>query len=103
MIISIPLADAPPPGSVVQIEIDGRPPIALYNLDGEFHATDDTCTHGEASLAEGEICGDEIVCPYHMGAFAIRTGEVTMPPCAEALVTHAVSVSAELVRIEVTP
>lgn len=102
MMIEVPLAEAPAPDSVLQIAIEGGAPIALYNLDGAFYATDDTCTHGEASLAEGEISGDEIVCPFHMGAFDIRTGEVTMPPCAEALATHRVELSGDRIRIQVT-
>ncbi len=40
---------------VLQVELTGRPPIALYNLGGQVFATDDTCTHGNASLSEGEI------------------------------------------------
>ena len=37
------------------VEIDGYPPIAIYNLAGDFFATDDTCTHGNASMSEGDI------------------------------------------------
>ena len=77
-------------GEIRQVEIDGRAPVAIYNLNGEFFATDDTCTHGEASLAEGDIDGDSIVCPFHLGAFDIRTGEVTVPPCITPLRTYPV-------------
>jgi len=59
---------------------DGRE-IAIYHLDDGFHATDDLCSHGEAFLSDGEIEDGQIVCPYHMGAFDIRTGEATMAPC----------------------
>ena len=40
------------PGSVKRIEVDGLPPLAVYNLGGRFYVTDDTCTHGKASLAD---------------------------------------------------
>jgi nitrite reductase/ring-hydroxylating ferredoxin subunit len=63
----------------------GREPIAVYHIDGEFHATDDRCTHGDASLSEGEIEDGLIVCPHHAGAFCIRTGEARSAPCYEAL------------------
>jgi nitrite reductase/ring-hydroxylating ferredoxin subunit len=73
-----------------QVELDGREPIAIYNLDGEYFATDDTCTHGAASMAEGDIDGSEVYCPFHMGAFDIRTGEATVAPCSVPLKTYAV-------------
>ncbi len=73
-----------------QVELDGREPIAIYNLDGEYFATDDTCTHGAASMAEGDIDGSEVYCPFHMGAFDIRTGEATVAPCSVPLKTYEV-------------
>ena len=88
-------------GEIRQVEIDGREPIAIYNLNGEFYATDDTCTHGEASLAEGDIDGDSVVCPFHMGAFDIRSGEVTLPPCAVPLQTYPVSQRDDDLYIEI--
>jgi nitrite reductase/ring-hydroxylating ferredoxin subunit len=62
------------PGEMTYVEVDDEP-VCLINLDGEFHAISDTCTHEEASLSDGEIDGDEIECPLHGGAFNIRTGE----------------------------
>ena len=83
-----------------RFELDGRPPIAVYNLGGDYFATDDTCTHGEASLAEGDIEGDEIFCPFHMGAFNIRTGEATVPPCMKPLNSYLVRIVGDAVCIE---
>ena len=73
-----------------QVELGAREPIAVYNLDGEYFATDDTCTHGNASMAEGDIDGSEVYCPFHMGAFDIRTGEATVAPCSVPLKTYEV-------------
>ncbi|MFT4564989.1 MAG: p-cumate 2,3-dioxygenase ferredoxin subunit [Gammaproteobacteria bacterium] len=89
------------PNEIRQLIVDGRPPIAVYNLDGEYFATDDTCTHGDASLAEGDIDGDEIVCPFHMGTFDIRTGEACSAPCAFPLKTHTVRVDDDVIYIEI--
>jgi nitrite reductase/ring-hydroxylating ferredoxin subunit len=47
------------PGTVRRVEIDGDG-YAVYNIDGKFYVTDDRCTHGLASLAEGELQGDVI-------------------------------------------
>lgn len=68
------------PGSAIKVELPDHPPIAVFNIEGEFLAIDDTCTHGDASLAEGELFGEEIVCPFHSGTFCVRTGEATGYP-----------------------
>lgn len=80
------------PGSVKRIEVDGLPPLAVYNVGGAFYVTDDTCTHGKASLAEGYVEGKEIECPWHGGRFDIATGQPTCLPAMEAIATYAVSV-----------
>ena len=77
-------------GEVRQVDIgDGRV-LAVYRVDGQVYATDDLCTHGDASLADGEIEDGRIVCPYHMGTFDIRTGEAIGAPCSIAVRTHRV-------------
>ncbi len=58
---------------------------AVFNLDGHFYATQDECTHGPGSLADGFVMGCEIECPFHQGRFDIRTGRATAAPCTEAL------------------
>jgi nitrite reductase/ring-hydroxylating ferredoxin subunit len=62
-------------GEALQVRIEGRAPLAVYHVDGEFFVSDDTCTHGEASLSEGTVDGAEIECPWHSGKFCLRTGE----------------------------
>ena len=62
----------------------GNDPVALINLDGEFFALHDLCTHEDASLSDGEVIGDEIECPMHGGAFEIRTGIAGKFPCRGA-------------------
>ena len=62
-------------GEALQVHIEGRAPLAVYHVGGEFFVSDDTCTHGEASLSEGTVDGAEIECPWHSGKFCLRTGE----------------------------
>ncbi len=71
----------------IRLEVlpDGRR-LALYNLEGEIFATDDTCTHGQASLAEdGAVEGDMVECAWHGGRFKIKTGEACAMPCSDPL------------------
>ncbi len=62
-----------PVGGKKLVEIDGRA-IAVFNIDGAFHAIDDVCTHDGGPLAEGELIGCEIECPRHGARFDVRTG-----------------------------
>ena len=68
----------------------GNEAYAVFNLDGQFYATQDQCTHGPGSLAEGFVMGTEIECPFHQGRFDIRTGQPTAAPCIQALRTWTV-------------
>lgn len=84
------LETAVPEGGALRIEITGRPPIAVFRVRERFFVTDDTCTHGEASLSEGEIDADECVveCPWHSGAFELSSGKPCGAPCTIALRVH---------------
>jgi ferredoxin len=44
------------------------------NVDGEYYAIDGTCTHRGGPLAEGELAGAVLTCPWHLGQFDVRTG-----------------------------
>jgi nitrite reductase/ring-hydroxylating ferredoxin subunit len=79
-----------PLNSVRRVGLPGRPPLAVYNLNGRFLATDDRCTHGQASLSQGLVEDGSIVCPLHFGAFDIASGEPTAPPCSVRLKTYTV-------------
>ena len=73
--------DADTPARVPTATMD----YAVFELDGDYFVTQDLCTHGPGSLAEGFIEGSDIECPFHQGKFDIRTGRPSAPPCSEAL------------------
>ncbi len=91
-----------PPGEVVRVTEGVPAPIAVFNADGDFYAVDDTCTHQDASLADGWLEGCLIECPLHAAAFDLRTGEPTCPPAKQALRTHRVTVADDYIRLHVT-
>jgi len=69
------------------------PPVALFHTeDGELLAIDDTCTHQDASLADGWLEGCEVECPLHASRFDLRTGGVDAPPAKVGVRTHGVTV-----------
>src|SRR5262249_39015225 len=77
----------------------GAEPVCLYSLSGTIYATQDTCTHAQASLADGFIDGENIECPLHQALFHIRTGKVVGPPATEDLRTYQVKVEAGTVFV----
>ena len=87
-------------GTVRGVEI-GDQRLALYNIGGEFYATDDRCTHARASLSEGFIEGDAIECPLHSGRFHIPTGEPLSPPVRIAVCVYPVQVIDEEIYVQI--
>ncbi len=87
-----------PPGSRSVVDVDGVA-VAVFNLDGEYFAIEDTCTHDGGELASGEVDGEEIVCPRHGARFNIKTGAVTAPPAYSAVATFPVRVQAGWVEV----
>jgi 3-phenylpropionate/trans-cinnamate dioxygenase ferredoxin component len=79
-----------PAGEAVRIE--GDVPIAVFNVDGTLYAIDDTCTHQEASLADGWLEGCQVECPLHAACFDLRTGMPSGPPAKKPVRTHEVVV-----------
>jgi 3-phenylpropionate/trans-cinnamate dioxygenase ferredoxin subunit len=75
------------------VRLDVEVPIAVFNVRGELFAVDDTCTHQDASLADGYLEDDcTVECPLHASCFDLRTGEPTGPPARVPLRTHHVVV-----------
>ena len=93
------VSDVPDDGGLC-VEV-GAKKIGLFRLGGEIFAIDDTCTHADASLSQGDIEGDEVLCPLHQATFNIRTGEATGAPAYEDVATYEVRVSGDEVEVKV--
>lgn len=75
------------------LRLNTSPPIAVFHTeDGELFAIDDTCTHQDASLADGWVEGCEVECPLHASRFNLRTGSVHAPPAKLPVRVHDVTV-----------
>jgi ethylbenzene dioxygenase ferredoxin subunit len=85
-------ADQIPFDRPLKVELPGQRALAVYRVDGQIYVTDDSCTHATASLSEGEIDGDVIVCPVHFGEFHIPTGKARGFPACVDLRTYRVAV-----------
>lgn len=65
--------DEIPVGSSKEV-VAGDQVIALFNIDGKFQAMDGVCPHAGGPLAEGEISGNTVTCPWHGWQFDVTTG-----------------------------
>lgn len=83
------------PGESLRVD-DVSPPIALFRTeDGEVFALDDTCTHQDASLADGWVEDCAVECPLHASRFDLRTGAVDAPPAKRGVRSHAVTIEGD--------
>ncbi len=67
-----------------RVEHDGTA-YAVFLVGNRLYVTQEACTHGPGSLAEGIVDGEEVECPFHQGRFHIPTGQPTAPPCTDPL------------------
>lgn len=83
-----------------RFEVDGYT-LAIFNVAGEFFATDDVCTHGQSSLSEGYVEPDcAVECIAHMARFSLRTGEVLAPPATVPLTVYPTMVDGSNVLVQ---
>ena len=89
------------PGSVKTVIVSGKA-IAVANVDGEFFALDDACTHRGCSLGgEGMVEGKTLVCGCHGAKFDLTDGRVLALPATIPLKTYPVKIEGEEVLVEV--
>ena len=97
------VSEVPDPGKTL-VEVDGEM-VALFHVDGTWHAIDDVCTHDGGPLADGELRNHTISCPRHGAKFDIRTGAALTMPAVRPTRAHDVKVegSAVWVRLRAEP
>ena len=64
-------------GRIYQVE--GRA-VAVFNVEGAFHAIENTCPHVGGPLGEGDLRGAVVTCPWHQWPFDVTTGCLQRPP-----------------------
>ena len=60
-------------GEGVEVLIQGKP-IAIFKLEENFYAIDNLCPHRGGPLAEGDVKGATVSCPWHAWEFDVKTG-----------------------------
>ncbi len=63
------------PGSSFRFQLPDGAELALFNVNGEYYAIDNSCPHRGAPLSEGAVCGYVVECALHGWQFDLRSGE----------------------------
>ena len=88
------------PGDCVSFALPDGSELAVYNVDGEFYATENSCPHRGARLTDGVLCGHIVECGLHGWQFDVRSGECLTVP--DQIRTYQVQVENELIKIILT-
>lgn len=75
--------------------------LLVINSNDQLYAIEDLCTHDGGTLNEGEMEGEEIICPRHGARFCIRTGEATVPPAYEPIETFPVRIHEGMIEVNI--
>ena len=86
------------PGEYRVVDVDDVD-IAVFNLDGEYFAIEDVCTHDCGTLTGGCVENGRVVRPKHGAYFDIRTGNALTPPAYEPVATFPVRAEDGAVQI----
>jgi nitrite reductase (NADH) small subunit len=70
------------PGQGIVAEVNGKT-LAVFNVDGNFHAIDNTCIHRGGPLGEGDVDGNVVTCPWHGWQYNVATGACVNNPSAK--------------------
>jgi 3-phenylpropionate/trans-cinnamate dioxygenase ferredoxin subunit len=85
-------------GTVLRVDLEGEP-VAIARVAGEVFVVSDSCTHEEASLAEGFLDGRVIECPRHGACFDLCDGRVLSLPAVKALRTYPVRIEDDAIWV----
>ena len=96
--VKVATTDDLPPGDLMLVDLDGER-VVLANAGGRIYALAELCTHAECPLSEGELDGEELVCPCHGSRFNVKTGEALSLPAHEPLATYGVQIDGSDVLI----
>ncbi len=82
--------------------IVGGKKVAIANIDGEFFAIDDTCSHAQCSFgSEGFIDGSVVTCGCHGAQFDVTSGKVMSLPAVTDVASYPIKINGEDILVEI--
>jgi 3-phenylpropionate/trans-cinnamate dioxygenase ferredoxin subunit len=100
--VTVARTDEIAPGTVKVVRIDDEP-IGIANVDGEFYAFADVCTHDDGPVAEGTLEDHCIECPRHGARFDIRSGAVKQLPAVVPIPVYDLKVENGEIKVSAAP
>jgi nitrite reductase/ring-hydroxylating ferredoxin subunit len=88
-----------PSGACIRFELPDGDELAVYNVNGEYYATENFCPHKGAPLSDGTLCGHVVECGWHGWQFDVRTGQCLTVP--ETIKTYELKVEDGMLKVEV--
>ena len=86
------------PGACIRFELPDGDELAIFNVNGEYYATENFCPHKGALLSEGAVCGYVVECGWHGWQFDVRTGECLT--VRETIKTYQLTIEEGLVKVK---
>ena len=89
-------------GSAKRFDVDGQR-LCVVRIGDDFYVIDDTCSHADYSLSEGDVWEEEreLECPKHGSTFSLTTGEPQTLPATRPVPVYAVRVVGDDVMVTV--
>jgi nitrite reductase/ring-hydroxylating ferredoxin subunit len=79
------------PSSMKAVDVAGEK-VGIINIEGNYYAIGNVCTHMGGRLNEGTLEGFEVECPWHGSKFDVRSGQPTKPPARQPVSSYEVKV-----------
>jgi len=86
------------PSSMKDVEVSGKA-VLLVNLEGNYYAIGNTCTHMGCMLSDGTLKGETVQCPCHGSVFSVKTGQALQGPAAKPEPAYKVKVEGDQILV----
>jgi nitrite reductase/ring-hydroxylating ferredoxin subunit len=87
-----------PPGRMKEVLVDQQP-VVIANVAGSFYAFGGSCTHDQGPLADGDLAGKVVTCPWHFSQFDVTNGQVVEPPAEEPVRSYPVQIEGNSIYV----
>ena len=87
-------------GRMIGVEAGGKE-IAVINLEGNYYAIGNRCTHMSCMLSDGTLKGGNVTCPCHGSIFDAKTGSVVKGPAKKPEPAYQTKIEGEQILVNV--
>jgi glycine betaine catabolism B len=96
--VTVAKTDDLPEDEMIGATVDGAE-VLVANVGGNYRAMGSVCTHEGGPLAEGDLFGGVVTCPWHGSEFDSETGDVVTPPAEESVPVYDVRVEGDEIQV----